>query len=203
MSRRSTVVVGGLSLAVAVYAVIAYSLRGPNAPEREMWASPGLFRTAFYTHVFGAAVAMAVGPFQFAQGLRARRPQVHRWLGRLYLVPGILVGGLSGLVLATLTFGGLIGRAGFFVLSLLWLGSGWHAWRAIRAGRVADHRRWMTRNFALTFAAVTLRFYLPLSLAAGIAFDTAYAAIAWLCWVPNLVAVEWWRRRAPVQPSLS
>lgn len=67
-----------------------------------------------------------------------------------------------------------------------------HAWR----GEVAAHRRWMVRNFALTLAAVTLRFYIPGSLMAGIEFETAYAYIAWLCWVPNLVVAEWMLRRA-------
>ena len=48
----------------------------------------------------------------------------------------------------------------------------------------------MIRNFALTFAAVTLRIYLPASMAAGIEFGVAYRAIAWLCWVPNVVVAE-------------
>jgi hypothetical protein len=48
----------------------------------------------------------------------------------------------------------------------------------------------MIRNFALTFAAVTLRIYLPASMAAGMEFEMAYRAIAWLCWVPNLVIAE-------------
>jgi hypothetical protein len=36
-----------------------------------------------------------------------------------------------------------------------------------------------------------LRLYLPASMVAGIEFSLAYAVIAWLCWVPNLVFVEW------------
>jgi hypothetical protein len=40
-------------------------------------------------------------------------------------------------------------------------------------------------------AAVTLRLYLPLAALGGIPFEEAYPAIAWLCWVPNLVAAEW------------
>lgn len=48
----------------------------------------------------------------------------------------------------------------------------------------------MVRNFALTLAAVTLRIYLPASMIAGIEFEVAYPYIAWLCWVPNLVAAE-------------
>jgi len=49
----------------------------------------------------------------------------------------------------------------------------------------------MTRSYALTFAAVTLRIYLPLSQVAGIPFEPAYQTIAWLCWVPNLIVAEW------------
>ena len=49
----------------------------------------------------------------------------------------------------------------------------------------------MTRSYALCLAAVTLRLYLPSSLAAGVAFGTAYPVIAWLCWVPNVLVAEW------------
>jgi len=54
----------------------------------------------------------------------------------------------------------------------------------------------------LTFAAVTLRIYLPLSLAFGVQFATAYPAISWLCWVPNLfVAERFFVRRSEPIPS--
>jgi hypothetical protein len=54
----------------------------------------------------------------------------------------------------------------------------------------------MTRSFALTFAAVTLRIYIPLALAAGVGFADSYPAIAWLCWVPNLVVAQFLVRSA-------
>lgn len=44
------------------------------------------------------------------------------------------------------------------------------------------------------FAAVMLRIYLPVSMAGGVPFESAYPVIAWLCWVPNLVVVESWLR---------
>jgi hypothetical protein len=75
------------------------------------------------------------------------------------------------------------------------------AYLAIREGDVTRHRRWMVRNFALTFAAVTLRLYLPASAGAGLGFGPAYAAIAWLCWVPNLVVAEWIVRSLPEIPE--
>ena len=48
----------------------------------------------------------------------------------------------------------------------------------------------MIRSFALTFAAVMLRIYLPLAQVAGIPFDVSYPVISFLCWVPNLLVAE-------------
>jgi len=64
-------------------------------------------------------------------------------------------------------------------------------WR-IRRGDQIGHRRWMLRSYAFTFAAVTLRIYLPIALTAGLPFIDAYQTISWACWVPNLIVVEWW-----------
>lgn len=52
----------------------------------------------------------------------------------------------------------------------------------------------MIRVAALTFAAVTLRTYMPISFALHIDYDTAYRMVAWLCWTPNLVLAEMWIR---------
>ena len=43
----------------------------------------------------------------------------------------------------------------------------------------------------MTFGAVTLRIYLGLFALAGVPFEEAYPAVAWLAWVPNLLLVEW------------
>jgi hypothetical protein len=101
-----------------------------------------------------------------------------------------LVGGLAGLFMASHAFGGLAARLGFSCLALGWLYTGSRAYLAIRAADIASHRRWMVRNFALTFAAVTLRLWLPASIVSGITFEAAYPVIAWLSWVPNLLVAE-------------
>jgi hypothetical protein len=56
--------------------------------------------------------------------------------------------------------------------------------------RFVQHRAWMIRSFALTFAAVTLRLYLPLAALLSINFVDAYRAISFLAWLPNLLVVE-------------
>ena len=83
-------------------------------------------------------------------------------MGRIYLGVGVLIGGIAGLIMSTHAFGGTPARLGFGTLAVVWLFTGARAYLAIRGGDVATHRRWMVRNFSLTFAAVTLRLYLPI-----------------------------------------
>jgi len=185
-----------LSLGVAGYGLVAYGLLEPGGrlhpAMRATYAEHGF---AIRAHVFASATALILGPFQFMPGLRASRPKLHRWSGRAYLGMGVLVGGLAGLVMATHAFGGTTSRLGFGALAIAWLVTGALAYRAIRTGDTIAHRRWMIRNFALTFAAVTLRLQLPAAMALRIPFEVAYPIIAWSCWVPNLVVAEAWLRR--------
>jgi hypothetical protein len=97
---------------------------------------------------------------------------------------------------------GPLAQTGFGALAVLWIAATAQAWRMILAGRVAEHRRWMIRSFALTFAAVTLRLYLPLPPLMGFGFLEGYAVIAWLAWVPNLIVAEIYIRRG-MRPGLT
>lgn len=67
-----------------------------------------------------------------------------------------------------------------------------------------SHRRWIVRNFALTFAAVSLRLWLPASVASGIPFELAHPVAAWLCGMPNLLFAEFFfdqTHQASVEPT--
>ncbi|HKU16117.1 MAG TPA: DUF2306 domain-containing protein [Steroidobacteraceae bacterium] len=155
---------------------------------------------AGWAHTMGGAVAILIGPFQVIAKLRTTWPRVHVWMGRVYLL-AVLAGGLGGLYFAPQSTAGIVGSAGFTTLALFWLYSGARAYFAIRAGQVQVHRRWILRNYALTFAAATLRIELPLLIISGVAFPLAYTLVAWISWVPNWLVVESWlrRSRAPVR----
>jgi uncharacterized membrane protein len=156
---------------------------------------------AFFAHVGLAPVALMLMPFQFLPGLRARRPGLHRWTGRSYAA-AVLLSGLGGLAMAVGTEAGPVASTGFALLAILWLGTtATGVWMA-RAGDMAAHRRWMIRSAALTFAGVTLRLELPLLVIGGLEFPTAYTAVAWLCWVPNLLVAEWLLKRRS-RPALA
>jgi len=193
-------VVTVLALSIALYAVallFVHAMRPPFLRDRFIGIP-----AAAVLHLAGAAIALAVGPFQLNTRLRTRFIKVHRWMGRSY-VAGVLLGGLAGLALATIAQTGLPARVGFGLLAVLWLTSTGIAYRHIRARNQPAHRRWMIRSYALTFAAVTLRIYLPLSQVYGIPFEPAYQTIAWMCWVPNLVVAEWIILRQPAPSPIA
>lgn len=192
MRRTSRALLILLSFGVAGYAVFAYSvLPFGSLVHPDMKVNFLAHPAAIYAHVFASAVALVLGPFQFSENLRKRHLTIHRWSGRAYLGVGVVVGGLSGLYLSLHAFGGGVAQFGFGTLALLWLYTGLRAYLAARRGAIDAHRKWMVRNFSLTFAAVTLRLYLPAAIVAGAEFTLAYAVVAWLCWVPNLAFVEW------------
>src|SRR6476469_8183149 len=124
-------------------------------------------------HVSGGPVALFVGAWGFWPGLRKKYLQLHRWLGRVYLL-AVLIGGCSSLYLAVNAFGGLPTRLGFTLLGVLWLSTGVMAYLRIRQLDIQAHREWMIRNYALTFSAVTLRLWMVLFMSLGYKFPEAY-----------------------------
>ena len=141
------------------------------------------------THGVCAITALVLGPFQFIPRLRARVPKLHRAVGCVYLL-AVLGGGLTGFHMGAMAFGGLPAQVAFCMMAGLWLATGGEALRSALSMRINDHRGWMIRNYALTFGAVTLRLYLTGFQMIGVDYETIYPAVAWLAWVPNLVAAE-------------
>ena len=141
------------------------------------------------THAIVAPFALLTGPFQFLPGLRARRPALHRWTGRVY-VSACLIAGLAALATAPFASGGPIAGTGFGVLAALWVSATFAAWRAAVARKIDLHRVLMRFSYAMTFGAVTLRLQIPIGFMLGY---TSYAAMSvWLAytsWIPNVIVV--------------
>ena len=84
----------------------------------------------------------------------------------------------------------------FIVQATLWFYFTAMAFDRIKKRDITAHRQWMWRSYALTFAAVTLRVYIYLtSWTFDLGQPEAYATLAWLSWVPNLIVVEVYLRR--------
>ncbi|HEY3683893.1 MAG TPA: DUF2306 domain-containing protein [Streptosporangiaceae bacterium] len=197
------------ALAIAVYAPVPY-LTGPLAESGGSLASayagqPAFVRVAFYLHIVCGGLALLLGPWQFARRLRERHPAVHRATGWATTVC-VLAASAAALVLAPVNTAGMVGFFGFGTLAVLWPLATLRAVRAARARDFAGHQAWMMRSFALTYAAVTLRVSLIVLIFAQLPFlsgadagqaaqQNAYAAVPFLCWLPNIVVAEWLIRR--------
>ena len=191
------------TLAIAVFALLPYLLN----PLSELAANggeiavnyaprPGWVRIAFYTHIVFGGLALLLSPVQLSSRVRARVPRLHRVTGRVVLV-AIALAGMAGFLLSWVNVAGPVGTAGFGTLAVLWVSFAALGLRAILRGDVTTHRRWMLRTFAMTYAAVTLRLWLFALIPVLGDFASAYALVPFLCWVPNLLVVEWLLRRQP------
>lgn len=193
-------VMTALALVIACYALVLCFVAQARPPF--LHGRSGLMELAVVLHLGGGGVALAAGVFQLNSTLRSRRLDLHRVIGRVYVV-SVLAGGVSGFRLALASQGGMIAHVGFGLLACVWLFTTMRGFLRIRAGDDVDHRAWMIRSYSLTFAAVTLRIYVPLSFALGVPFEMAYPAIAWVCWVPNLVVAERMFVRQPLPVQLT
>src|SRR5579884_195239 len=157
----------------------------PNFHERHGW---------LIAHAIFSSIALLAGPWQFVSSLRRRSLAVHRWTGWIYCAT-VAAGWLASLPIAAHAQTGRVASAGFLTLGVVWISTTAAGYFAMRRRDIRAHREWMMRSYAATAAAVTLRLYLPIVFVAKMPFDVGYPVIAWVCWVPNLVFVEWLIRR--------
>lgn len=149
-----------------------------------------VWNTAFYSHIAFGALALLSGWSQFFKGLRTKYLNLHRNLGKVYC-GAVLVSGITGLYVAFYALGGPIAKWGFIGMDIAWLSTMFIAYKAIRRKEITMHQNWMIRSYAVCFAAVTLRLWLPIF--AGLTemtFVESYRIIAWISWVPNLIVAE-------------
>ncbi|WP_283137773.1 DUF2306 domain-containing protein [Rhizohabitans arisaemae] len=153
-------------------------------------------------HVVTGSIAMVACFFQVWTWFRRRYPKVHRWTGRIY-VAAVVPGGLTGLVIGAATPHGPAVAVSSVMLALLWLGCTVAGFRMARQRRFVDHRRWMLRSFALTYAIIANRIFVVLAVVAladhipdEATLRTTVATIGgWLGWTVTLLLVEWWLER--------
>lgn len=113
-------------------------------------------RVVWYVgHAVIASPILLIAPLQFMPGLRQSRPEVHRWLGRVFL-GGCILAGLLGVFLgSTLYLPG--SRIPLTLLATTWIFFAAVAWQAARRRDFVNHRKFAIRAFALGAAFVWVR----------------------------------------------
>jgi Predicted membrane protein (DUF2306) len=149
-------------------------------------------------HFAAGGVILALGCIQLVSGVRSRYPQVHRWIGRLYVLAALCagVGGLS-FILTKGTIGGIAMDAGFGLYGALTVLAAVQAWRHARAKRFVLHRAWAMRLFALAIGSWLYRmdYGFWFLLADGVGHEENFRGpfdvfMNFFFYLPNLIIVE-------------
>jgi hypothetical protein len=203
ISKNLWITIFVLSIIVVVYSlalVISFYVLFIPVLLPEALTTSEIKTIIFSIHIFFGSIALLTGILNFNTRIMEPGEKIHKIFGRFYVV-SIYFSGISGLVLATDSAGGIVGNFGFFSLGILWLTTTTIAFYKIIKFDIRAHRIWMIRSFALTLAAVTLRIWLPLLIVIVIIigiedpFLVVYPIISFLCWVPNIIIAEYLLRK--------
>ena len=178
-------------------ALLAPSPAPSNFPEAAAMDA-GFARHPLLTmlHITPGLLFILLAPLQFVRRLRNRKPKLHRWIGRVVLVCGVIIGGSALVMSPQMAIGGVNETAATMLFAIVFLFSLSKAYLHIRRGRVALHREWMIRAFAVGFAVASIR---PI---VGMFFATArlthltphdfFGTAFWLGFTIQLMVAEIW-----------
>lgn len=188
LSNTRWVLITGFSISIAIF-MLHYFL--PNMPMGVPNIVNANSAIVLRLHIGGGILAAITGITQFWPKFRAKHPKTHKYSGYAYVL-GIAVASPMGIIMAYNSQGGLVTHIGFGMLSVLWGYTTFMAIRFVFKKQINLHRQWMLRSFALTFAFVTLRLWIGILMVMGGEFDQVYQTVSWLCWVPNLLIIEYY-----------
>jgi uncharacterized membrane protein len=103
-------------------------------------------------HTLAGIFALLIGPINFSSRIRQRHLQLHRVLGRIYVV-SVFVGAATGVALAS----GRPGFPGTCGQAAAWVVCTTAAIITARNRHIVQHRQWMARSYAVTFTFISSR----------------------------------------------
>lgn len=147
----------------------------------------------FYLHVYSAIFVLLAGFTQFNSRILKNYPKLHRRIGSVYVFTILFLSAPSGLFIGCFANGGFFSKISFISLAILWFYFTLKGLLYIKARKIKLHKAFMLRSFALTFSAITLRFWKVIIV---YLFELppmdVYQIIAWLGWIPNLLIIEFY-----------
>lgn len=155
--------------------------------DRYFWRG---YHVSFFVHIFSGPLSLILGLVLMSRRFLRRFPKWHRRLGRIQGMNVLLLVAPSGLGMAPYALTGEVAAVSFVVLSVLTAGTVVMGWLTAVQRRFEEHRRWMTRCFALLCSAVLIRVTGGFGDLYHIDADWAYRLSAWGCWIVPLLGTE-------------
>jgi uncharacterized membrane protein len=157
---------------------------------------------------------MVTAVAQIWPGLRAKRPALHRRLGRVYVCTAIPAAMCAMVIGAATPFGPVLAVSNVF-LAALWLWFTINGFLAARQRRFGQHRRHMILSATLALSIITNRIWTPALVIAFLPLqDSVFGGNqdhfvwfvaglgAWLGWsIPFFTVRRWLNRRTVMPPS--
>jgi uncharacterized membrane protein len=144
-------------------------------------------------HILPGGLFLALAPFQFMPSIRQKHLQVHRWMGRILVVCGLIIG-FSALVMSyKMNIGGPNETAATTLFAIVFLICLIKAYRHIRRKEVERHREWMIRAFGVGLGVATTRPIVGMFFAFRRLTPHEFFGIAfWLGFTITFLAAEAW-----------
>ena len=108
-------------------------------------------------HITPGLLFILLAALQFVRRLRSSKPKLHRWMGRIVLICGFIIGSSALIMSPQMAIGGPNESAATMLFATVFLVSLIKAYAHARKRRFTLHREWMIRAFAVGFAVATIR----------------------------------------------
>jgi len=194
------------AIALATVYVLWHNERFVVQPDHPAWGRYESFKWILLPHAVFGSIVLLFAPFQFSNRLRQRLPKMHRIMGRLYVL-GVYVLAPTGAYIQYFQERGGAPRS-FTILAIvdavLLIGTTTIAGFFAFKRKIALHRQWATRSYAVALVFIGGRFVLGTTGAETLGVEIVQAVI-WSCLVASVpladVALNWYDIRAALSKS--
>ncbi|HEX4948135.1 MAG TPA: DUF2306 domain-containing protein [Blastocatellia bacterium] len=178
-------------IAIMMVYVIFHNERFVVEPENPVWQHYEPFKWWLLPHALAGTLMYLSAPLQFSEQLRKRFPRLHRITGRLYVLSVFIVGPTGAYIQY---FEERMGFPRSFTVlavidALLLMGTTLMGFVFAYRRKIAQHRQWMIRSYAVALVFVEARFILGVTGWDRLGVEMVQAVI-WSCLALSLLLAD-------------
>ena len=194
-------------IAIMTVYVLFYNERFLVEPDSPVWQRYEPFKWVLLPHGIAGALVLLMAPLQFSDRLRRRFSQFHRIGGRLYVAGVVILAPLGAYIQyfqerlgapRSFTVLGVVDAALLLATTLIGFVFAYKR-------KIAQHRQWMIRSYAVALVFIEARFILGVTGLGQLGVEMAQAVI-WSCLALSILLADlanhWLEIRAALQTSV-
>jgi uncharacterized membrane protein len=144
-------------------------------------------------HILPGGLFLVLATMQFMPSIRQKHLQFHRWMGRVLVICGLIIGVTALVMSYKMNIGGPNETAATTLFAIVFLICLIKAYRHIRRKEVERHREWMIRAYGVALGVATTRPIVGMFFAFRRRTPHEFFGIAfWLGFTITFLAAEAW-----------